>query len=128
MSVSITLEDDIDISRGDMIVKENNQAEVSQDLDIMMCWFNAKKFSLALSFTSPKHQRSTQHSKGRYCIKWTSTICSAWKKTRKMGMNDIVRVKIRTTKPVAYDPYRKNRSTGSVVLTNKVPTKQLPLA
>ena len=50
MSVSMTLEDDIDISRGDMIVKENNQAEVSQDLDIMMCWFNAKKMQPGSKF------------------------------------------------------------------------------
>ncbi len=42
MSVSITLEDDIDISRGDMIVKENNQPAVSQDIDVMICWLNAK--------------------------------------------------------------------------------------
>jgi sulfate adenylyltransferase subunit 1 len=42
MSVTITLEDNIDISRGDMIVRENNQPHVSQDLDVMVCWFNPK--------------------------------------------------------------------------------------
>ena len=41
MSVSITLEDNIDISRGDMIVKKNNAPEASQDLDVMLCWFNS---------------------------------------------------------------------------------------
>ncbi len=121
MSVSITLEDDIDISRGDMIVKENNQPLVSQDLDVMICWLNAKKPQPGAKY---------------YLRQATSEVRSMMKEIvykmdintlRRMddegdttiSMNDIARVKIRTTKPVAYDPYRKNRFTGSLILVDE---------
>ncbi|MCK0203521.1 GTP-binding protein, partial [Ornithobacterium rhinotracheale] len=61
MSVALTLEDDIDVSRGDMIVKKNNQPESTQDIDVMLCWFNQK----------PAHPR------GKYYLKHTTNEVKA---------------------------------------------------
>lgn len=119
MSVSITLEDDIDISRGDMIVKENNQAEVSQDLDIMMCWFNAKKMQPGAKFYLRQSTSEVRSIVKEVLYKMDINHLQRIEDDKEIGMNDIARVKIRTTKPVAYDPYRKNRSTGALILVDE---------
>lgn len=119
MSVAITLEDDIDISRGDMIAKPENQADVSQDIELMLCWMNEK----------PLMER------GKYKIKHTSRDARCVIKDvkykvdvntlhrveddKKLGLNDIGRVLIRTTVPLMKDSYSRNRSTGSVILIDE---------
>jgi sulfate adenylyltransferase subunit 1 len=119
MSVTITLEDEIDISRGDMIVRTNNQPNVSQDLDIMLCWMNDKKLIAG----------------GKYAIKHTTNEARCMIKNihykmdinslhrieddKEIGMNDIARVTLRTTKPLLYDRYQRNRMTGSVILIDE---------
>ena len=119
MSVTLTLEDDIDISRGDMIVRENNPPRVSQDLEVMLCWLNANPMQLG----------------GKYVLRHTTNECRAMIKdvvykmdinnlTRNEGdksanMNDIVKVHLRTTKPVIHDSYRRNRQTGSLILVDE---------
>ena len=119
MSVTITLEDDIDISRGDMIVRANNQPKVMQDLDIMLCWLNN---------SGPK-QRS------KYIIRHTSNEARTIIKEivykldvntlhrneedKNIGMNDIARIRLRTTKPILADSYNRNRSTGSIILVDE---------
>jgi sulfate adenylyltransferase subunit 1 len=119
MSVTLTLEDDIDVSRGDMIVRENNPPRISQDLEVMLCWLN----------------ESPMRTGGKYVLRHTSSECRAMIKevvykmnisdlTRNMedktaGMNDIVKVHLRTTKPIINDPYRRNRQTGSIILVDE---------
>ncbi|MCK4568858.1 MAG: sulfate adenylyltransferase subunit CysN [Bacteroidales bacterium] len=119
MSVIITLEDDIDISRGDMIVKENNGPRVGQDIDIMMCWMSENPMML----------------NGKYAIKHTTTDARCLIKDVKykvdvntlkkvtddksIGLNEIARVSLRTTKPLFYDSYRQNRKTGAIILIDE---------
>ncbi len=119
MSVTMTLEDDIDVSRGDMIVRENNQPNVQQDIDIMICWLNDKKMV----------------SRGKYAIKHTSNDVRCIVKEvkykininnlhrieddKEVTMNDIARISIRTTKPLLYDKYTRNRGTGSLILIDE---------
>lgn len=119
MSVSVTLEDDIDISRGDMIVKSTSLPELSQDLDVMLCWMRA---------TGPRPG-------AKYYLKHTSREVMAMIKeiTYKLDintmekaegdvvvkMNDMVRVRIKTTQPLMIDEYRKNRITGSLILIDE---------
>lgn len=119
MSVTLTLEDDIDISRGDMIVRENNKTEVEQDIEIMVCWLNDKKMV----------------SRGKYAIKHTSNDVRCIIKDvkykvninnlhrieddKEVGMNEIARISIRTTKPLLYDKYSRNRITGSLILIDE---------
>ena len=119
MSVTIRLEDELDVSRGDMIVRENNVPEVSQDLNLMMCWMNPVKLQL----------------NGKYAIRHTTTEARCVVKDilykvdvntlhriqddKQVGMNDIARIKVRTTKPFFFDKYQINRFTGSVILVDE---------
>ena len=116
-SVTIQLEDEIDISRGDMLVKPNNQPNSSQDLDARICWFSGSK-------------KLTQG--GKYLIKHTTKTAQAMiseitykvdvnslrknEEDKEFNMNDIGRIKFRTSEPIFYDTYRRNRNTGSFIL------------
>ncbi len=119
MSVTMTLDTDIDISRGDMIVRENNVPTVSQDLDIMVCWLSERPL-----LTGGKY--SLKHTtKDVRCIikdvRYKIDINSLHRleHDKSIGMNDIARVQLRTTAPLFYDSYRKNRITGSVILIDE---------
>lgn len=119
MSVSIQLEDDIDISRGDMLVREKNQPKIGQDIEIMLCWMNEKKLTIG----------------GKYALKHTTTDARCIVKDiqykinintlhrieddKEIKLNDIGRVVLRVTKPLYYDSYRKNRHTGSLILIDE---------
>lgn len=119
MSVSITLEDEIDISRGDMIAKPDNQPNVSQDIELMICWLDQKAIQLNGKYTI-KHT-----TKEARCIvkeiKYKVDINTLHRKEDdfNIGLNDIGRIKIRTTQPLFYDSYKKNRATGSVILVDE---------
>ena len=118
-SVTMTLEDDIDISRGDVLVRSENRPEARQDLDVMLCWLNA----------SPPRPRA------KYVVKHTTAEARAMiteihykmdintlhrlEDDRDIKMNDIARVKIRSTKPLFSDDYTANRVTGSLILIDE---------
>ncbi len=116
MSVSITLEDDIDISRGDMIVRANNQPESLQDLEVMLCWLHNNPAKSRAKYTV-RHTTNEQKAMITEVI-YKIDINSLGRKTDDFSlcMNDICRVKIRTTKPLMVDSYRENRITGSLIL------------
>ena len=119
LSVTILLEDDLDLSRGDMIVRENNHPEVGQDMEVMVCWFHERPLQLRGKYTI---QHTTQEAR---CvireIRYKLDINSLHRNMvdQNIGMNDIARVAIRTTKPLFYDSYRKNRITGSVIFVDE---------
>jgi sulfate adenylyltransferase subunit 1 len=118
-SVAITLEDDIDISRGDMIAREGNTPNVGQDIDVMICWFNERKLV----------------PRGKYAIRHTTTEARCMIKDvnykmdintleknyddKDINMNDVARISIRTTKPLFYDSYSRNRTTGSLIIVDE---------
>ena len=119
MSVCMTLEDEIDISRGDMIVRENNSPNVKQDLDLMVCWMNEKKMI-------PRGKYGIKHtSKDARCIikevKYKMNINNLHRieDDKDIGLNDIARISIRTTAPLFFDEYRRNRNTGSIILIDE---------
>jgi sulfate adenylyltransferase subunit 1 len=119
MSVTMTLEDDIDISRGDMIVKPNNQPQTTQDVEVMICWLNEKPLQ----------------PNGKYILKHTSKECRCIVKDirykmnintlhrieddKSIKLNDIGRILLRTTSPLFCDSYNKNRTTGSLILIDE---------
>lgn len=119
MSVVMTLEDEIDISRGDMIVRPNNQPEQSQDIELMVCWLNDKPMQ-------PNGKYAIRHTSrdGRCIVKKVrykvdiNTLHRIEDDTN-VGLNEIARIKIRTTVPLFYDSYQKNRSTGSLILVDE---------
>ena len=119
MSVVMTLDDEIDISRNDMIVRENNVPLIDQDIELTLTWMS----------TNPLTPRK------KIVIKHTTNECLAVVKEIKykidintlhriegvnsIEMNDIARISIRTSKPLFFDSYKKNRQTGSVILIDE---------
>ena len=119
MSVALTLEDDIDISRGDMIVRENNKSEVSQDIDLMVCWLNEKAIvpngKYAVKHTSNDVRCVIKEVKYKININTLHRI----EDDKEVKMNEIARISIRTTKPLLFDKYARNRTTGSLILIDE---------
>ena len=119
MSVCMTLQDDIDISRGDMIVRANNSPKAQQDVDLMICWMNEKKLILNGKY-AVKHT-----SKDARCIvkdiKYKMNINNLHRieDDKEIGLNDIARISIRTTSTLFIDEYKRNRNTGSLILIDE---------
>jgi len=119
MSVTMTLEDEIDVSRGDMIVRENNVPAIGQDLEVLVNWMNGKPLQ----------------SRTKVIVKHTTNECMAMVKELKykvdintlhriedidsLEMNDIGRITLRTSKPLFYDAYKRNRQTGSLIIIDE---------
>lgn len=118
MSITITLEDDIDISRGDMIVRSNNLPEISQDLEVMLCWLHNSPAKPRAKYTI-MHTSNNQKAMIKEIIyKIDINTLKSKHEDDSICMNDICKVKIRTTKPLMFDSYRENRSTGSIILVD----------
>jgi sulfate adenylyltransferase subunit 1 len=118
-SVTLRLAHEIDISRGSMIVDAINQPIQSQELELMVCWLNSKPLQL----------------RGKYLLKHTSnemkcvvteiaykvninTLEEIYDDTT-IGLNEIAKIAIRTTKPIFFDSYNRNRETGSLILIDE---------
>ena len=119
MSVCMTLEDNIDISRGDMLVRENNKPNIEQDIDVMICWMHEKKLI-------PRGKYTIRHtSQTARCIikeiqyKMDINTLHRMEDDKEIGLNDIGRITIRTTKPLFFDSYKRNRNTGSIILIDE---------
>ncbi len=119
MSVSICLEDDIDISRGDMIVKNNNQPEVSQDIDVLMCWMAAKGPRPGAKYYLRSTTREVMAIIKEVIYKIDINTMQRLEQDADIKMNDMARVRMRTTKPLIFDEYRRNRITGSLILVDE---------
>ena len=120
MSVTVTLEDEIDISRGNMIVKQNNPPASSQQIEAMICWFNSE---------------ANLQERGRYTLRHTTNNVKCLVKElkykvdmntlhkdeddREVKLNDIARITLHTNAPLHYDRYRRNRATGSFILIDE---------
>jgi sulfate adenylyltransferase subunit 1 len=119
MSVIMTLGDELDISRGDIIAKPNNQPDTEQDIDLMICWMNQRPAALNGKFFV---RHTTHETRGILKeIQYTLDINSLQRVegAQQLVMNDIARVKIRTAQPLTFDSYRKNRITGSIILVDE---------
>lgn len=119
MSVTITLEDEIDISRGDMIARENNQPQVSQDIDIMICWFNNKPLQPNAKFVIRHTTREARAIVKEINYKVDINTLHRIEDDKTINMNDIARVRLRTTVPLLFDSYSRNRNTGSIILVDE---------
>lgn len=118
MSVALTLEDDIDVSRGDMIVRSNNKPDAVQDIEAMLCWLNDQPAKPRAKYTI-KHTSNDQKAMIKEIV-YKIDVNSLERKIddHELNMNDIAKVKLRTTKPLMTDSYRDNRITGSIVLVD----------
>ncbi|MDF1810911.1 MAG: GTP-binding protein [Verrucomicrobiales bacterium] len=117
LSSTITLENDVDVSRGDMIVKANNPPKKSQEIEAMICWFSETKNLIPrgkyyLRHTTKEVKAVVQEVKYKVNINTLHKI----EDDSDFGLNEIGRVSIRTSSPLLFDSYRRNRATGSFVL------------
>jgi bifunctional enzyme CysN/CysC len=119
MAVTIRLTDNLDVSRGDMICRPQNQPRVSQDIEAMVCWMADEPLRV----------------RGMYAIKHTTRVARAQLRDLEyrmdvntlhrdetadtLSLNEIGRVKLRTTQPLFTDEYRRNRTTGSFLLIDE---------
>nr|NYE67763.1 sulfate adenylyltransferase subunit 1 [Mucilaginibacter sp. E4BP6] len=116
MSVSINLEDDIDVSRGDMIVKTNNEPEVGQDLNVLLCWMATKPPRPGAKYYLKSTTNEVMAIIKEVTYKININTMEKLDEDTNIKMNDMAMVKMRTTRPLVYDEYRKNRITGSLIL------------
>lgn len=119
MSVTITLDDNIDISRGDMIVKPNNQPENSQDIELMICWLSEKKLQPGGKYTIRHTTKEARCIVKDIRYKVNINTLHRIEDDKSIGLNDIGRIQIRTTSPLFYDSYKKNRFTGSLIIIDE---------
>ena len=119
MSVNIELEDEIDISRGDMIVRENNIPNVSQDIELLVNWMNQNPLTnrkkVIIKHTTNECIGLVRELKYKIDINTLHRI----ENIESIQMNDIARISIRTSKPLFFDSYKKNRRTGSLILIDE---------
>jgi bifunctional enzyme CysN/CysC len=119
-SVTIRLRDQIDISRGDMLCRTNNQPAVTQDIDAQVCWFSPDRALEADKVFAIKHTTRWARAKVtdlRYRLD-VNTL-SRDEGCQQLRLNDIGRVRLRTTQPLFVDEYRRNQSTGSFILVDE---------
>ncbi len=119
MSVTLRLEDDFDISRGDMIVSPDNVPESTQDVNAMMCWLSETPMV-------PNGKYALKHtSRDARCIikevvyKLDINTLDRLEDDKNITMNDIARIRIRSTVPLFVDKYHRNRATGSFILVDE---------
>jgi sulfate adenylyltransferase subunit 1 len=119
MSVTMTLQDAIDISRGDMIVRENNVPELGQDLEVLVTWLNAKSLQprtkVIVKHTTNESMAIVKELKYKVDINTLHRI----EDVDSLKMNDIGRISLRTSKPLFYDVYKRNRQTGSLIIIDE---------
>jgi bifunctional enzyme CysN/CysC len=120
MSVSLRLEDDIDVSRGDMICRPHNQPTVSHDIDAMVCWMSERSVLSAGSKLAIKHTtRSARAMIKALHYRLDVDTLHRDETITQLRLNDIGRVTLRTTSPLLFDDYRRNRQTGSFILIDE---------
>lgn len=119
MSVTIQLEDEVDISRGDMICRPNNQPEITQDIDAMICWMDPEPMRVGAKYVI-KHWTRTVRALVKH-VQYELDIKSLHRSQSptELGLNAIGRVNLRTTLPRLSDPYRRNRQTGSFIVIDE---------
>lgn len=120
MSITMTLEDEIDISRGDMIVRENNTPKVGQDVDVLVTWMIENSIQnrskVIVRHTTNECIAMVKEIKYKIDINTLHRIESI----DKLEMNDIGRISLRTSKPLFYDSYKNNRQTGSLIIIDEL--------
>src|SRR4029079_18751961 len=112
MSVTLRLEDDIYISRGDLIARPHNHPIVSRELDATVCWMSETPMQPGARYLA-KHTTTTHRAVDEELL-YRIDVDTLHRETDATGLelNEIGRVRLRTSAPLAYDAYRRNRSTG----------------
>jgi sulfate adenylyltransferase subunit 1 len=118
-SVVFQLEDDLDISRGDVIVKSDNQPVISQELEVMMCWMDNKPLQIGHKYLLQINSRTVRSVVKEIEYKLNVNTLEEQHAPNQVALNDIIKATIKTASPVAYDSYKKLRTGGSAILIDE---------
>ncbi|HAM45600.1 MAG TPA: sulfate adenylyltransferase [Propionibacteriaceae bacterium] len=120
MSVVVRLADEIDLSRGDMLVRPNNKPDLTQDLDLGLCWMDETQTLVPGKMLAIKQTTQWARAKVTEVVyRMDINTLRRDETAQELALNDIGRVKVRVTKPLAVDAYRDNRVTGAVILVDE---------
>jgi bifunctional enzyme CysN/CysC len=120
MSVTLLLDDDVDISRGDMICRPHNRPAGAQDIEAMVCWMSseaklARRSRLVVKHTSRTVKAIVTDLHYRIDVNTLHRDEAA----TALGLNEVGRVRLRLTQPIFCDPYARNRTTGGLILIDE---------
>ena len=118
-SVVLHLEDDVDVSRGDMIVAENNQPKTSQEFEAMLCWMDNKPLKPGSKYFLQINSRVVRCVVKEIQYKLDVNTLQKNESPDKAVLNDIIRVTIKTASPVAFDSYKELRQNGGAILIDE---------
>jgi sulfate adenylyltransferase subunit 1 len=120
MSVTLVLEDDLDISRGDLICRPHNQPLVTQDVEVMVCWMSEARPLGVRDRLVVKHTSRTVKAIVRDLhYRLDVNTLHRDEKAERLSLNEIGRVTLRLTQPLFCDPYNRNRQTGGLILIDE---------
>jgi sulfate adenylyltransferase large subunit len=119
MSVNLLLADDLDISRGDLIVKPDNLPYLSQDLEAMVCWMSEEPLQLGRKYTLKHTTRNTRCVIREVQYQINVDTLETLTGLKSLKLNEIGRLALRTMNPLAFDPYARNRYTGGFILVDE---------
>ncbi|MCE2788624.1 MAG: GTP-binding protein [Saprospiraceae bacterium] len=118
-SIVVELADDIDISRGDMLVRPANQPVISQDVEAMLCWLDNHPVHTGTRLVLRHTSREVKCVLKEILYRVDMHTLSRQENSQQLSANDIARVRLRTTSPLFMDSYRKNRPTGAFILIDE---------
>ena len=115
-SVTITLNDQVDISRGNLIIRHDQFPQIGQDIKLMACWFNEKPLKVGGKYIIRNYSNETAGIIKSVDYKMNINTLEKDTTDLSVNMNDIANVTIRTAKQLVYDSYKKNNITGSLII------------
>jgi sulfate adenylyltransferase subunit 1 len=118
-SVTISLEDQIDIGRGDMLVSPDDLPAISQNINLMICWFNERPLRLGVRYLIRNNSNETSCVVKSVNYRMNIDLLERDTVNTEVKMNDIAQIFIRTSKPLFFDNYKKNNVTGSVIFIDE---------
>ncbi|HVM14943.1 MAG TPA: GTP-binding protein [Egibacteraceae bacterium] len=119
MSVTVRLADDIDVSRGDLLARPGNRPIVGQDLEAMVCWMTDRPLSPRTMYALKHTTNNVRAMVTDVAYRLDVNTLHRDEGAGELGLNDIGRISLRATAPLLYDPYARNRSTGSFILMDE---------
>ena len=118
-SVAISLEDQIDISRGDMLAGSNDLPVISQDINLMVCWFNERPMKVGGKYLIRINSNEAGCIVKSVSYRMNINTLEQDYENLNVNMNDLAHISIKTSKPVFYDSYKENNITGSMIFIDE---------
>ena len=128
MSVTVRLEDEIDISRGDMICRPNNAPQVTQDVDALVCWMDDRPLHVGGKYTIKHTTRTVRAIVRELNYRLDINTLHRDEAATSLTLNEIGRIRLRTTVPLLADEYRRNRTTGGFIIIDEATNRTVGAA